>query len=330
MAYDREISKLLVQAISLAYQQFYKWTKKSSYNGDITNFPLFQTAFENYTQVKSFVGYIPEQAEEETIRQRHAKQQRYADKNKKKGNNSLPSYSPYLGFVLKSNVNNIIVFRGVQTPYETKEAVEIQQVPYVCQRQKHGKIAKGISDMYTQKSVSVGLASMKSLRKQIFKAAKQLDHNIPCYITGHSYGGAFAIVTALDLILSEKISADNVFMYNYGATRVGDPDFAAFYNTKVRHSYRVLNLADYVPTQPSEAVLCSNLIYHYTHVSQDQEWSFLTATGDMFKNHINIDYTQDKPQVEPYYTAVEREAEVNCKRHYPESCQDNCASQTSD
>ncbi|NES18615.1 MAG: lipase family protein [Symploca sp. SIO3E6] len=325
MAYDREMSKLLIQAVSLAYQQFHKWEKKHNYNGNITDFPLFQTVFGNYTQVNSFEGYIPGKAEEDTICQKHAKQQCYAEKRNKEGKNSSPSYSPYLGFALKSNENNIIVFRGVQTPYEIKEAREMQQVPYVCQRQKHGKIAKGISGMYTQ-SASVGLASMKSLRKQIFKVVKQLDTNIPCYVTGHSYGGAFAVLTALDLLLSETISTDNVFMYSYGATRVGDPDFAAFYDTKVLHSYRVVNLADYVPTQPSEVVSTSELTYHYKHVSQDQEWSFLAATGNLLKNHINIDYTQDQPQVDPYYTAVAREIEVNCKRQYPGSCQDTCTS----
>ncbi|NER99634.1 MAG: lipase family protein [Symploca sp. SIO1B1] len=323
MAYNRDISKLLIQAVSLAYQQFHKWEKKYSYNGDITNFPLFQAAFGNYTQVKSFKGYIPEKAEEDVICQKHAKQQCYTEKREKEGKSSPPSHSPYLGFALKSNANNIIAFRGVQTLYETKEAEEMQQVPYLWQKQEHGKIAKGISEMYTQRA-NVGLASMKSLRKQVFKVVKQLDPNIPCYVTGHSLGGAFAVLTALDLLLSETMSTDNVLMYNYGATRLGDPYFADFYDTKVLHSYRVVNLADYVPTLPSEVASASELTYHYKHVSQDQEWSFLTATGDMIKNHINIDFTQDKPQVEPYYTAVAREVEVNCKRQYPGSCQDTC------
>lgn len=66
-------------------------------------------------------------------------------------------------------------------------------------------------------------------------------------VTGYSLGGALATITALELQNKyKKVSA----MYNYGAPRVGDIDFAKFYNKQIPNSYRVIHDKDLVPHVP--------------------------------------------------------------------------------
>ena len=44
-------------------------------------------------------------------------------------------------------------------------------------------------------------------------------------ITGHSLGGALSVQAAVDCILSENVTEDKLFVYTYGAPRVGNYKF---------------------------------------------------------------------------------------------------------
>lgn len=71
------------------------------------------------------------------------------------------------------------------------------------------------------------------------------DKEKPIYLTGHSLGGALALVAsaALANALGDRIAA----VYTFGAPRVGKRDFAEA--VKAPH-YRVINMGDIVPLVP--------------------------------------------------------------------------------
>ncbi|XP_068653939.1 uncharacterized protein [Aristolochia californica] len=103
------------------------------------------------------------------------------------------------------------------------------------------------------------------------------------YVTGHSLGGALATLLALDLCSSEmaKLGAISVSMYNFGSPRVGNRRFAEVYNEKVKHSWRVINHRDIIPTVPR--------LMGYCHVAQPV---YLTA-GDIKNALANLDLSED-------------------------------------
>ena len=75
----------------------------------------------------------------------------------------------------------------------------------------------------------------------------------PLFITGHSLGGALAIIAAERLRRELKIEATAV--YTFGAPRVGSAAFAGSYNAcgLGDRSYRLIHGLDIVPTLPPSA-----------------------------------------------------------------------------
>ena len=70
----------------------------------------------------------------------------------------------------------------------------------------------------------------------------------PLYLTGHSMGGALAVLTACRLA---KMGRPAVATYTFGAPRIGDPAFCAGYDLP---TYRVVNRLDLVPEVPLASV----------------------------------------------------------------------------
>lgn len=66
-------------------------------------------------------------------------------------------------------------------------------------------------------------------------------------VTGYSLGGALATLSSLDLQNKYNKVSD---MYNYGCPRVGDKDFAKYFNDKIKEAYRVVHNRDIVPHVP--------------------------------------------------------------------------------
>jgi len=78
-------------------------------------------------------------------------------------------------------------------------------------------------------------------------------------VTGHSLGGAVAILAALD-ILNNMGFGPTPIMYTFAGPRVAAPDFAASFNNKIPLLYRVINCWDLVPQVP---------LPPYIHVGQE-------------------------------------------------------------
>jgi predicted lipase len=95
---------------------------------------------------------------------------------------------------------------------------------------------------------------------------------------------------------------DKIQLYTYASPRVGDLTFAKLHSQYIPNSYRIVNLADFIPLMPP-----TQAVGTYLHVGQ--EWSFLSQNGDFMPNHV----------VDTYRVAVEREVETDSSRSYPVS-----------
>lgn len=92
----------------------------------------------------------------------------------------------------------------------------------------------------------VHLGFSSALKKSWPKLESLLGHvgDRPLFLTGHSLGGALAVLTACRLAKQDR---PVVATYTFGAPRVGDPTFCDGYNLP---TYRVVNRLDLVPEIP--------------------------------------------------------------------------------
>ncbi len=90
------------------------------------------------------------------------------------------------------------------------------------------------------KGVSPLVRTEVSRLLSLYKTAKLI-------IVGHSLGGAMAIHCALEM---KELYGKVDYVYTYGQPRVGNAAFAAFYETRIPNSFRVINYADMVPHVP--------------------------------------------------------------------------------
>jgi pimeloyl-ACP methyl ester carboxylesterase len=92
--------------------------------------------------------------------------------------------------------------------------------------------------------VHLGFSSV--LRRTWSKIEELLEgaQDKPLFLTGHSMGGALAVLTACRLA---KLRRPAIATYTFGAPRVGDPAFCDAY---AHATYRVVNRLDLVPEMP--------------------------------------------------------------------------------
>ncbi len=270
--YDRQMSKLLVRCCRLATEQYLLGVAEPNYDGAIACLTSYFPQLDEYKQIASFKT-IRERSWLEPIIQRIGL-----------GDLIPKTDLIYAGFVLKSSANNIIVFRGTQEPEEWIANLDVKQIYYQANNPEAGKVHQGFYNLYFNGSDQI-----------IHPALDQLDPTIPCYITGHSLGGAMAVLAAIDLALNFINYKEQIRVYSYAPPRVGDPTFAKFYSELVPNSYRVVNQADSAWLLPPTQLEDSN----YLHVGQT--WSFINQTGDLSPNH----------QLAAYKAAIDREVEIS-------------------
>ena len=72
------------------------------------------------------------------------------------------------------------------------------------------------------------------------------------FVTGHSMGGALAVLAAAELEFNlERKKSDVTAVYTYGQPRVGDPEFSAAYDAALKSvTFRYVNDLDVVPHVP--------------------------------------------------------------------------------
>jgi len=91
------------------------------------------------------------------------------------------------------------------------------------------------------------------MRYDLMNRVKQAANGYPdydFYFVGHSLGGAFATLAALDASLGHIIDKDRIHLYTYGCPRVGDFNFANAVVNNVGEIQRVTHHRDMVPHVP--------------------------------------------------------------------------------
>ena len=149
------------------------------------------------------------------------------------------------GFVCKRQVDGeppylVLAFRGT----EKKVSDWLTDARCVPTIEGTAKVHTGFLEAFTVKRGGDG-RTVKDVVDDILgqpEARGDDDQLLPLYITGHSLGGALAL-------LATKLVAPNVngACYTFGAPRVGNYEYFSFIKTPV---YRIVNSADVVPRVP--------------------------------------------------------------------------------
>ncbi|MBW4631601.1 MAG: lipase family protein [Iphinoe sp. HA4291-MV1] len=94
------------------------------------------------------------------------------------------------------------------------------------------------------------------------------------WFTGHSLGGAVAVLAAANCIFFDNLPFEVSGVYTYGQPRVGDWSFAKLYNSRLRSkTFRFVNNNDVVTKIPTWAPL-----FLFRHVGQIK---YLTQDGEI-------------------------------------------------
>ncbi len=138
------------------------------------------------------------------------------------------------GFLGVCDTHAVLAFRGsdpVTLPNWLTDAV----VRLVEREEYDGKVHLGFSSVLKRSWTKV---------EQILNEAQ----GKPLFLTGHSMGGALAMLTACRLAKGDR---PPVATYTFGAPRVGDLRFCENYRLT---TYRVVNRLDLVPEMPFQSV----------------------------------------------------------------------------
>ena len=91
------------------------------------------------------------------------------------------------------------------------------------------------------------LEAYSSVREAVIQTIKNDDHTrVIC--TGHSLGGALAVLCALDV--QHNVPGKKVTVYTLGGPKVGNQAFTKLYNKHVPNTFRLVNGSDGVPKLP--------------------------------------------------------------------------------
>jgi triacylglycerol lipase len=299
--YDRQMSRLLALCCRLSTEQYIYGRYDPGYDGAIEILPSYAEDLNGFTQVTAFQG--PETRITQTINLKvpdpseiHGEGPVGSSLNQlsettheflQKSISLRRQDRVYMGFALVSQSAIILAFRGTQRSAEWLTDLLALPIPYLdpLTKTSYGKVHSGFFK-----------ADQGIIDPSPYTALRNLNPALPCYITGHSLGGAIATLTAMDLALAMPDLQEQLRLYTYASPRVGDPEFVLAHNQLIPNSYRIFNLADMIPMFPP-----IKLTSPYAHVGQ--EWSFLSQQGDPLLNH----------RIDTYQYAVNREYEQETK-----------------
>ena len=207
-----------------------------------------------------------------------------------------------IGFVATTADIIYVVFRGTQTISEWITNATFPQVDYDFV-DDGGKTYRGFTKIYQTINEAVITTVNNLIASGIYSTL---------YVTGHSLGGALAVLAAPEL--RDRTSLTPI-MYNFAAPRVGDPSFSQRYSELVKNSWRTVNSNDLVPTLPPTTVISFDDFppqeVSYEHVFSKSEITFGKSINDPL-DVLNIASNHDMCN---YYSALcdQTDDPVTCK-----------------
>eukprot|EP00180_Rhodochaete_pulchella_P000675 Plantae.Rhodophyta-Rhodochaete_pulchella.ctg15038.p1 GENE.Plantae.Rhodophyta-Rhodochaete_pulchella.ctg15038~~Plantae.Rhodophyta-Rhodochaete_pulchella.ctg15038.p1 ORF type:complete len:783 (-),score=113.47 Plantae.Rhodophyta-Rhodochaete_pulchella.ctg15038:2726-5074(-) len=125
---------------------------------------------------------------------------------------------------------------------------------------QHAAVHSGFAEAYTNVAPGV-IAAVKSLYDTVKR---------PIFFTGHSLGGALAVLCCLDVALVSGLGEGDLAVTTFGSPRVGNRKFHDIYNSVVPNTWRIELAPDLVCRLPKAI---------YVHVGRKV---LLSANGDLF------------------------------------------------
>jgi triacylglycerol lipase len=192
----------------------------------------------------------------------------------------LGNHEP-IGFLMSSNTDAILAFRGTADFPDAIADIRAIQVEYPYDGSA-GMSHAGFTGIY------------QSAREAVKAAVAALPQGLILYVTGHSLGGALAVLATQDIAVNAAFHAP--IMYTLAGPRVGDPDFANRFDnvvvTKNTSSWRIVNMFDLVPLLPPERIFDPLKLktYFYQHVADVLLIGFLK--GGAIENHSLDNYIE--------------------------------------
>ncbi|MEY3297756.1 MAG: hypothetical protein RLZZ597_1016 [Cyanobacteriota bacterium] len=308
--YNREMSKRLILLSRLATQQYITGRNDPTYDGNLQQLFDYNRSLDKYRLVANFRGQerqvndtveiqVPQVLIDDptlinnpTVLEDNLAQTEDAIRTGVTAAVSIGRrIEVFFGFLLESDEDSILVFRGTQRTSEWIGNIYAIQQDYIDPNtdQSLGRIHSGFR--------RIADAIINPLAVD---AVRQINPNKPCYVSGHSLGAALATILALDIALAVPDLQPQLQVYVYASPRVGNPEFVRSYAKILPNSFRISNLADPIPTMPP-----TKLQAEFVHIGE--EWSFLNQGGDILPNHI----------VDTYRRAIEAEVETNRPRNFP-------------
>ncbi|MFO1462904.1 MAG: lipase family protein [bacterium] len=182
-----------------------------------------------------------------------------------------------------------LVFRGTKTIVEWLDDADVAQVRYDFVS-SGGLTEAGFTKVY---------ATIESDLVATVQQLAQSGNFTTLYVTGHSLGGALAVLAAPQLAAQTTFTVP--VLYTFAGPRAGNPHFVAqTYAPLVTTSWRVVNTNDLVPKLPSEVtvVFFNNLpkTFFYEHVDTEADLTFgnpvtnPTDFSDIEFNHSLCNY----------------------------------------
>lgn len=205
----------------------------------------------------------------------------------------------------------VVAWRGTVTYLEWIHDLKNILRPAHFRDNPHVQIESGFYDLYTTKEENCKYCSF-SAREQVLAEVKRIveqfkDEELSITVTGHSLGGALALLSAYDIAeMRLNIVKDSKFTYSkreipvtvvsFASPRVGNLKFKERCDELGLKQLRVVNVHDKVPTMPGLIANEKNKLQKYLEDKVHFPWSYAHVGTELALDHTHSRFL--KPTVD--------------------------------
>lgn len=170
----------------------------------------------------------------------------------------------------------------------------------------HVKVHRGFWQAYMRirKKLPAAITSViQANRETIMESPESkgdgvAGRDVPVTVTGHSLGGALAMLFALDSVLTKtmkKLKFSVASVVTFGAPRVGNLQFVNLFNSNIPNMWRVIHTNDIIPLVPEKKMPCltPSRYHHFEHAGTlhvfDPDFQTLSLVCTPGKAHPECD-----------------------------------------
>lgn len=143
----------------------------------------------------------------------------------------------------------VLAFRGTASKTNALTDVKAWKVPVLPARHHHGRRVKVHAGFHQAYSATDDRHGLLARIAEVVSGFTGGTEGLTMYLTGHSLGGALAVLAASDL--GRAYPSASLVCYTYGSPKVGNSAFAAEFHELVPDSWSLVNDQDPVPRVPA-------------------------------------------------------------------------------